>query len=276
MKSILVPVEDHDSITAVLEAAVLLAREFDSYIEGFAVHPSIGASVTIEPLSGISISAEYKDDSSKVAQARFEAFMRERGVPRSEPGLAVCSYGWPNPDGADDDFIGNYGRVFDLIILGRPGGEATNPRMAPLEAALFEAGRPVLVIPSTAPKDFGHNILLSWNGSVEQARTNTFALPILRRADRVIVLTVEGGTIPGSTGEQAVVQLVRNGIKASALTVKPEGRAIGEVILRQAASLGCDLLVKGAYTQSRLRQLIFGGATRHILDNATLPVFVAH
>jgi nucleotide-binding universal stress UspA family protein len=276
MKSILVPIEDHDSITAVLEAAVLLAREFDSYIEGFAVHPSIGASVTIEPLSGISISAEYKGDSSNVAQARFEAFMRKRGVPRSEPGLAVCSYGWPNPDGADDNFIGNYGRVFDLIILGRPGGEATNPRMAPLEAALFEAGRPVLVIPSTAPKDFGHNILLSWNGSTEQARTNTFALPILRRADRVIVLTVEGGTTPGSTGEQAAVQLVRNGIKASAFTVKPEGRATGEVILRQAASLGCDLLVKGAYTQSRVRQLIFGGATRHILDNATLPVFMAH
>jgi len=276
MKSTLVPVEDHDSMTAVLETAVLVARKFDCYIEGFAVWPSIGASVTIEPLSGISISGEYKGDSSNVAQARFEAFMQEHGVPRSKPGLDACSYGWPNPDGADDNFIGNYGRVFDLIILGRPGGEAANPRMAPLEAALFEAGRPVLVIPSTAPKDFGHNILLSWNGSTEQARTNTFALPILRRADRVIVLTVEGGTTPGSTGEQAAVQLVRNGIKASAFTVKPEGRATGEVILRQAASLGCDLLVKGAYTQSRVRQLIFGGATRHILDNATLPVFMAH
>jgi len=85
---------------------------------------------------------------------------------------------------------------------------------------------------------------------MEQARTNTFALPILRRADRVIVLTVEGGTTPGPTGEQAAVQLARNGIKASALTVKPEGRATGEVILHQAALLGCDLLVKGAYTRS--------------------------
>ncbi len=64
--------------------------------------------------------------------------------------------------------------------------------------------------------------------------------------------------------------------KASALTVKPGSRSTGEVILEQAASLGCDLLVKCAYTQSRLRQMIFGGATRHILANATLPIFMAH
>ena len=68
----------------------------------------------------------------------------------------------------------------------------------------------------------------------------------------------------------------RNGIKATAVTVKPGTRASGEVILDHAASLGCDLLVKSAYTQSRLRQMIFGGATRHILAHAPLPVLMAH
>ena len=72
----------------------------------------------------------------------------------------------------------------------------------------------------------------------------------------------------------------RNGIKATALTVKAGartgGEATGEITLEHAASLGCDLLVKSAFTQSRLRQMIFGGATRHILANATLPVFMAH
>jgi nucleotide-binding universal stress UspA family protein len=95
-------------------------------------------------------------------------------------------------------------------------------------------------------------------------------------ADQVIVLTVEGGMTPGPTGEEAAGHLRRNGVKASALTAKPEGRTTGEVILRQTGLLGCDLLVKGAYTQGRVRQLIFGGATRHILENATLPVFMAH
>jgi nucleotide-binding universal stress UspA family protein len=95
-------------------------------------------------------------------------------------------------------------------------------------------------------------------------------------AEKVTVLTVEGSTTPGPSGEDAARHLRRNGIKASALTIKPGGRAPGQVILDQAGSLGCDLLVKSAYTQSRLRQMIFGGATRHILANATLPVFMAH
>jgi nucleotide-binding universal stress UspA family protein len=67
-----------------------------------------------------------------------------------------------------------------------------------------------------------------------------------------------------------------NGIKAAAITVSPGTRSTGEAILDRAKSLGCDLVVKGAYTQSRLRQMIFGGATRHILANATLPVLMAH
>ena len=70
--------------------------------------------------------------------------------------------------------------------------------------------------------------------------------------------------------------LQRNGIPATPLTVELDGRSTGETILATAASQDCDLLIKGAYTQSRLRELIFGGATRHILANATLPVFLAH
>jgi nucleotide-binding universal stress UspA family protein len=81
---------------------------------------------------------------------------------------------------------------------------------------------------------------------------------------------------PGPSGEEAARHLRQNGIKATASTVKPGARSSGETILEQAASLGCDLLVKGAYTQSRFRQMIFGGATRHILSNAALPVLMAH
>ena len=90
------------------------------------------------------------------------------------------------------------------------------------------------------------------------------------------VLTVEGGSVSGPSGEDAARHLRRNGVKAKAVTVDPGARAAGEVILERAAALGCDLLVKCAYTQSRLRQMIFGGATRHILGHATLPVFMAH
>lgn len=265
---------------AVLEAARLIAHAFDSYMEGFAVRPSFGTYVTVEPVSSLAISGAFDGDSAPQAKAAFEAFMQAHGVPASGREPAVFSYGWPREEAADDAFIGSRGRVFDLIVLGRPGPAPQNPRMAPLEAALFESGRPVLIVPPLVPKTIGRNVLVSWNRSTEQAHTNAFALPLLRAADEVTVLTVEGGITTGPSGEDAALHLRRNGVKATALTVKSGtrsgGEAIGEVTLEHAASLGCDLLVKSAYTQSRLRQMIFGGATRHVLANASLPILMAH
>ena len=81
--------------------------------------------------------------------------------------------------------------------------------------------------------------------------------------------------MPGPPAEQLIRSLRRNGIAAEPLTVELDGRNTGEAILATAESLGCDLLIKGAYTQSRLRQMIFGGATRHVLAHARLPVLMA-
>jgi len=230
--------------------------------------------------SALAISGAFEADTANQAKAEFEAFMRAHKVPPGGQAPAAYSYGWPQAESAEDAFIGSYGRVFDLIVLGRPGPAPENPRMPPLEAALFDSGRPVLIVPKVAPKSIGQNVLVAWNRSTEQAHTNTFAMPFLHRAEKVTVLMVEGGPTPGPSGEEAALHLRRNGIKAESLTLKRTERmsaeGVGEVILERAAALGCDLLVKCAYTQSRLRQMIFGGATRHILANATLPVLMAH
>jgi len=276
MKTILIPTEDHDAMPAVLEAARLVARAFDAYMEGFAVRPSAATYLTVDPVSSLAISGAYEGDAAAQAQAIFESFMQTHAVPRAAEGPAVYSWAWPRTDAADDLFIGSHGRTFDLIALGRPGRAPENPRMPPLESALFDSGRPVLIVPNRAPQSIGRNILVSWNSSTEQARTNAFAMPLLRRAEKVTVLQVEDGTIPGPPVDEAALHLRRNGINAVALSVKADARGRGEIILDHAASLGCDLLVKSAYTQSRLRQMIFGGATRHILTSATLPVFMAH
>ncbi|HMJ42681.1 MAG TPA: universal stress protein [Pseudolabrys sp.] len=280
MKTILIPTEDHDAMPAVLEAARLVARIFDSYMEGFAVRPSAASYVSIEPVSSLAISGVFDPEAANQARRTFESFMQTHGVPAGQGEPAVYSYGWPRADGADDFLIGSLGRVFDLIVLGRPGPAAENPRAAPLEAALFESGRPVLIVPPAVPKAIGRNVMVSWNRSTEQAHTNTFALPLLRLADEVTVLTVEGGESQGPSGEDAARHLRQNGVKATALTVKRGDRAsaedTGAITLEHAARLGCDLLVKSAYTQSRLRQMIFGGATRHVLSRANLPVLMAH
>jgi nucleotide-binding universal stress UspA family protein len=261
---------------AVLETALLVSRTFGSYMEGIAVRPAVGTYVTVEPVSSLAISGAFDEDSAREARASFERFMLANNVPRGSDGAAATSWGWPRAEAVDDGVIGTYGRVFDLIVLGRPGREVENPRMPPLEAALFESGKPALIVPKNAPKSIGRHILLAWNGSTEQAHTNAYAMPLLQRAEQVTVLAIEGHTSDGPSGEQATQHLRRNGVKASALTLKEGSRSAGEIILDQAASLGCDLLVKSAYTQSRLRQMIFGGMTRHILAHATLPVFMAH
>jgi nucleotide-binding universal stress UspA family protein len=276
MKTILIPTEDHDAMQAVLEAGLTIARAFDSYIEGIAVRPAAGTYVTVEPVSSLAISGAFDGDVARNAHALFDDFMKKHGVAPADDAANKLSFGWPKQDAFDDSFIGSYGRIFDLIVLGRPGRAPENPRMPPLEAALFESGKPVLIVPPAAPKTIGKNVLVAWNRSTEQAHTNAFALPLLRLAEQVTVLTVEGGSVEGPSGEDAARHLRRNGIKAKALTLEPGTRAGGEIILEQAAALGCDLLIKSAYTQSRLRQLIFGGATRHILANATLPILMAH
>jgi nucleotide-binding universal stress UspA family protein len=148
--------------------------------------------------------------------------------------------------------------------------------MTTLEAALFESGRPILIAPPRPPEALGKNIVIAWNGSTETARTIAFAMPFLAQAERVNVLTVEGGGVLGPTGTEVVRHLGRSGISATAAEVAPGERSVGEAILEEAAAEGADLLVKGAYTHSRLRQMIFGGATSHILDAADLPVFMAH
>jgi nucleotide-binding universal stress UspA family protein len=161
--------------------------------------------------------------------------------------------------------------------MGRSEASSTGLHDKAIESGLFESGRPLLIAPPAPPRQIGTNILVAWNCSTEQARATALAMPLLRQAERVTVLHVEGGVVvPGPGAAQIVQYLQRNGIAAVPMTVGLEGRNTGEAILATAQSLGCDLLIKGAYTQSRLRQMIFGGATRHILANAALPVLMAN
>jgi nucleotide-binding universal stress UspA family protein len=118
--------------------------------------------------------------------------------------------------------------------------------------------------------------MIAWNRSTEQARATAFAMPLLRLAERITILTVEGATVAGPSGQELARSLAMNGIAAEPITMATGKVSAGETILRKAAELGCDLIVKGAYTQSRLRQLIFGGTTRHILAHANIPVLMAH
>jgi nucleotide-binding universal stress UspA family protein len=279
MKTILVPTESHEQMRAGLAAALALARRFDSYIEGFALRFRVNEFIAVDMAGAIPLETlrEESLDEGRRARAMFEAFMQEHSVPRGDGAAASLSYGWRDdaPDG--EDFVGSHGRVFDVIVMSRSESSSAGLHERAIESGLFDSGRPVLIAGPTPPAQIGTHVLVHWNRSTEQARVTAFAMPLLRKAERITVLHVEGGQeVPGPSAAQATRHLQRNGLKAELMTVGLQGRSTGEAVLAAAQSLGCDLLVKGAYTQSRLRQMIFGGATRHILAHATLPVLMAN
>jgi nucleotide-binding universal stress UspA family protein len=204
--------------------------------------------------------------------------MEARNVPRATAATKGLSFGWLEDAPEGENFVGSYGRVFDITVLSRPDDSSIGLHHRAIESALFESGRPVLLAPPVPPKEIATNIMVHWNGSTEQARTTEAAMPLLRQANRVTVLNVVGGQgVAGPSAKQLCRYLERSGIQARLLSVELEGRGTGEAVLQAAAAAAsCDLLVKGAYTQSRLRQMIFGGTTRYILAHAELPVLMAH
>ncbi len=281
MKTILVPTEHNSSMLSALDAALLLAQKFGSCIEGFPLRPAVADIVAMDPDAGLTMIAVKENDADMVRQSEevFRTFMERHDVPRradEAPEAASLSWAWLPSAPSGHDFVGSYGRVFDVIVLARPGGEWQSPSMVTLESALFESGRPVLIAPPNSPPSLATNVLIAWNRSTEQARAMAFAMPILRLAQRITILTVEGSTVAGPSGVEMARSLRMNGIAADPITLTAGKRSAGEAILAKAEELNCDLIVKGAYTQSRLRQMIFGGATRHILAHAELPVLMAH
>jgi nucleotide-binding universal stress UspA family protein len=279
MRNLLIPIEESELLSSVLQSAVLVARRFGSYLEGLHVRPDFAGSIAASGMGAPYVIEEFRrEDWEGIQRAHrtFEAFLREHQIPidtEAGGGGPWGTFRAEAPPG--DEFIGQHARLFDLTIVGQPSRGATPPRMAVLETTLFDSGRPVLVAPPSPPARIGETIVIAWNASTETARTVAFARPLLEQANRVVVLTVEGGLVAGPLGDEVARSLGRAGIPAQALHV-PQHRGIGETILEQTRLLGGDLLIKGAYTQSRLRQMILGGATSHILAMANVPVFMAH
>jgi nucleotide-binding universal stress UspA family protein len=285
MGSILVHLEEQPGLVSVLTTAVLAARRFGSYMSGLHVRPGMPRLVPVAPEGAFIPATEIVEDLeradrelSRRLRETFESFMREQGVTVGHGLLAgeqpVAD--WQEEVSPGTEVLGSIGRVFDLIVVGRPVSGTAAPSMSALETALFESGRPILIAPPATPATLGDNVVIAWNGSTETARTIAMTMPFLEQAQQVLVLSVEEGMVPGPSSQQVAQGLVRNHIPARSRHVQAQGRSVGAALLGEAADAGADLMLKGAYTHSRLRQMIFGGATSHILGAAELPVIMAN
>lgn len=280
MKTLVLPFYDDDAAQCAFEVSTQLVRQTNGYLEGlFVMRPP-----QIIDGEGIVLADSYftqlKEEGRRVAdraRARFETCAAAQGLAieaiDASKGPAA---GWREIEGLEGRVVGDHGRLFDLVVVGRGFGHPWVDWQVIAESALFESGRPVMVTPEKAGATCGQHVVIAWNSSTETARTIALSMQMLARAHAVTVLSVKGWGIPGPSGEELAVHLARAGVPATARTVDARGRPPGEVILDECASSGADLLLKGAYTQSRLRQLIFGGATRHVLAHAHIPVVLAN
>ncbi len=283
MKNLLAVIGDGNA-GPVLEAALKVARRFNSHIVG--LHSlTTEYAVVFGGEMGFSISSEVdrtleREGHDRRDQARrlFRDFMSAQGVPIGSvsPENPGPSAAWREEDGRQNAVVGMSGRVYDLILVEQPEKLASIAE-ATLEDALFESGRPVMMVPKTAPPSLGEIVAVAWNGSTETATTVALGMPFLEKAKEVVVVAVGPQHMPepGPAGEELARTLEQHGLKVSLRTAVGRQKPQGESFLQEAMAAGADLMLKGAYTQSRIRQMIFGGATRHIIMESKIPVVMS-
>jgi nucleotide-binding universal stress UspA family protein len=280
MKSILVPVGPGDEGRAALHLAAATVKRSGGLVEGVPLRMPVIPSLDWGMIGTVTVEEPGIPPEQLMDEARslFSQVMNEHGIGIADGAIDPDAGGamaiWNGSALIGNDLIGQYGRAFDLTCVSQPVARGSS--IATLEAALFDSGGPILIAPQGGATSFGKCVVIAWNGSDETARTIAFAEPILMTAERVVILADREGPRARPPGELIHRRLRLEGIP-SELRLFPEGDVLsGETILAAAAEEGCDLLVKGAYTQSRIRQIIFGGATKHVLAHARMPVFMAH
>jgi nucleotide-binding universal stress UspA family protein len=177
--------------------------------------------------------------------------------------------------------VAHRARFSDLVVLGRPYGEDRGAEAEPIvEAALFEGHAPVLVVPDDVePVSAPKNILVAWNQSVEAMRAIRRALPFMMSADIVRIVVIDPpahGPERSDPGGMLSQMLARHGVTCEIDVLSKTMNRVSDLLIRHAVDTSSDLMVMGAYGHSRFREAILGGATRNMLEQASIPVFMAH
>lgn len=268
-KDILVHVDNGQQAVERVKLAALAAEAGDAHLVGLHVRwrPDLPPVVAGQLAPDIAeMQARFKQTAAREARAAFDSVAPPAGVTTE----------WRDVEGALVDSVLRHARHADLAVVGQAAEEDDNRPLA--DSLVLEVGRPVLVVPYAGRFDtLGQRVLVAWNGSREASRAVHDALPLLKRARRVVVLAVnpdaEMGDLPGA---DLCRHLSRHGVTAVAEQVRADDLEVGEMLLSRAADADADLLVMGAYGRSRLRELVLGGATRHILRHMTVPVLFSH
>jgi nucleotide-binding universal stress UspA family protein len=280
-KSVLTVVTGPKQAAAAINAGAQIARANDGHFDVLALgvdHTQLGYSYIGAGAVLTELSLDRAEADAKTAETAARA-----AIATLDPTLrwtletAVAEMGGLNA------VVANAASFCDLVVQHRPYGDDQGPEAeAVVESALFDAHAPVLILPGAFAGNtlaIPKRILLAWNQSAEALIAAKRALPFLKVADMVDVTVVDPpahGPERSDPGGMLCQFLVRHGVKAKVTVLARTRPRISEVLAEHAADIGADMMVMGAYSHSRLREAVLGGATREVLENTAIPVLMAH
>jgi nucleotide-binding universal stress UspA family protein len=284
IRKILLPLTGTEAGEAALATALLIARLWSAHVT--ALHVRVDAR-DVAPLAGeglsgamieemMSATEKESGDRAHAVRSMFERFVTDHDVSVAEarPGALGATASFASIVGREEDLVAQQARLADLTVVPHPeAGEDISSSDA-LHAVLFDSGRPVLIAPMHAPETIGKRICIAWNGTAESAAAVLGALPWMQQAEAVRILTAEGYQRRGPAAPELAAYLAMHGIHADVATFTPVEKDVGKGLLAAAGHFGADLMAMGAYSHSRLRQLILGGVTRSVLEYSKLPVMM--
>jgi len=286
-RRLLLPLTGTAAGEAALRTAIMIARIWHSHVH--CLHVRVDAR-DVAPLAGEGLSGamieemmaaterESGDRAGRV-KALFDRFAASQDVVIATTAESAnkadgATLSFESAAGREEDLVAQRSRLYDMAVVPHPeSGEDVSSSDA-LHAVLFDSGRPVLIAPRAAPASIGSRVCCAWNGSAESAAAIAAALPWLHHAGAVQVLYSPSYQRRGPEVSGIVSYLGWHGIAVETAEFRPQTKEVGAALLGAARDFGADLLCMGAYSHSRLRQLILGGVTRHVLENADIPVLM--
>lgn len=288
VKKIFAPIQNIDTAETGLKAAIALARRHKGHIDALHIRqrPNVPAG-GYYPV-GVIFVDEHLSELKEALEAEaarmkeiFDRVMKAEGVHVLAAGAhrddSGATASWRDQQGILPFDLSAAARVSDIIVFGRGSGELSYPDTNLVEEAIFQSGRPVLIAPAGKFERTPRRILVAWNGGREAARALSSAMPLFEETDAALVISI--GNMPSDLeGPEKAAELLRlHGVKAEAKRRAAEGDASAEEeLLASAREWRADLIVMGAYSHSRWRELVLGGFTRRLLKQTEFPLFLAH
>lgn len=284
IKTILLPLGEKDRNEDLLDAALTTAKRCNAHLDVLHIEPdaesllpyaTIGLSESMRESVRTAALQQHSEATRALQQIVDKACVRN-GVSMARRGeyAGKVSADWLVETGSQTELVAQFGRLADLIIVPRP--ERVSPPPRTVNAALRETGRPVLILPPGSFESIGNRIAIGWNGSKEAAQAVAAARPILREAGAITVLTTEKRQKRRPNGDDLLTYLSCHGITATLSIMDIRSRSVPQALLANARELDSDLLVLGGYSRHRLREVIMGGVTRHLLAESDIPILMVH